>query len=159
MKYKDKQRIQQDIKNRADEHGGHAGQGEPLGINKIIQAGGHQGEEGSCRVDGQIGIGVGKSDGTGAKPHQQLILQEKKSGCQNQGETGKHEEGVGQNLPGFGNVFFSQPDAKEDRTADAHQSSERRKQGDNRSAHAHAGQGVRADCGNVTDVHPVDNAV
>ena len=94
MKNKDKDGIQNNIKDSSQYHRCHAKTGESLSDQKAVEPSADQCEKGSGGVDGYICVCIRKGCITGTEPHEQLIFSKQKKPCQNCGQDKQHEESV-----------------------------------------------------------------
>ena len=96
MKSENKHRIQQDIGQRAYDHREHADPWKALAGNEIVQAHGHKGEKGTCRINGHIRIRIREGSITGAEPVQQMSFDQQKEKSQKGRKQYQQNKTVGQ---------------------------------------------------------------
>ncbi len=159
VKTKDKQRIQHNVGQGADEDCDHACCGKPLAGDEIVQPYCHQGEKGAGCVNSQVSVCVRKGCGACAEPQEQLPFGQQKEHSQCRRECHQQGKAVGKD----GLCLFPSPCAHahchQDGTADADQRAEGGQQSDDRSAYAHPCQSGVSDPRNVSDEHAVNDAV
>ena len=151
--------VQDNIHHRPQHHRDHPKAGEPLADEEAVHTGGHQGEKGAGSVDRHIGVGIGKGVRTGAKPHEQMVLQQQEQRRQDQRQRRQGHKAVVEDLFGVLQAPLSHAHGHKGRPSQPHQGGKRGQQRDNGAADPHPCQGHTANLRQVSNVHPVHNAV
>ena len=159
VEQEDEDGVEDDVHHRADDGGEHRLIGKALAGDELPQPCRQDGEHRTGDIVGQVGICIGEGLLAGAEKHQHRLTQSDGRRRQDSGKPQQHDKAVGQNLFGSFVVVFPHADGHQRGAADADQKGKGGDEGHNRSADTRARQGNFSHILDVSDIHPVDDAV
>lgn len=159
MKDKNKDRVQDDIQDRTDQHGKHPHLAKSLGIDEVVHAKAHHHKEGSCQIDEQIGLGiriglVACAEQVEHRPHGQIAE------ChQNHAGDQKERKGVSHDLFRTLHLACSSGDGTKRCPSHTEQIGKCGNHRYHRECQSDPRKGFRGRIGEMTDIDPVYHAV
>ena len=155
----DKQRVQCNIKQGADQDRTHGNQGIALCENKRIQTLGQHHKDRAAGINFQIGYGKGQCTGRAAEQPHDRLGQEKGQRAQKKTEYKEQGEGRIKNSVGLSRIALAQLDAGPGRAAKADQIGKSLQNQRNRQHNSEGGQRIHADAFDPGDIHPIYNII
>ena len=159
IKRKDKDRVEHDVAQRADQNGEHTGFRKALRGDKGVEAEGELHKKRPGRVDAHIRQGVLDGIRTRAERQQQRLGKDQKHDGERGGHADEQNRAVAERFFGAGFVALAEKNRGARRPAHADKGRERGNEHNQRQADADAGQRVLADDLDMADVHAVDNVI
>ncbi len=156
---KDQDGVENNVDDRTDDGGEHAGLGKALGGDEGIHAQHQQHEHRAENVDAAVAQRIRQGGVTGTKEPQQGGCSGVEHHGQHHREEQQHGKAVGDDLLRLLLVALSQRNGGAGCAARAHQHGERVQQHKDGGEQSHAGQRCRADTGNMSDVNAVYDAI
>ena len=155
----DKDRVENDVRRRTDEHRVHTCLGKTLRRDEGVHAERELDKERSERINMQVVGGIADGVLTRAEGQQRVAPPEQQRRREHDGDADLHREAAAERLFGAVHIVAPHVDRRARRAAGGCEAREGRHDQDDRQAHAHARQRAAADLGNVADVDAVDDVV
>ena len=158
VKGEDKQRVERDVEQSADQHSSHADAGKPLRVDIVIHADADFHKHGAQRIDQHIVERVRKRVVARAKQAQQRFGKNHGGRRDDNGGNQDTGEAVGHNMFGFVVSFLAHADGAQRRAALAKQAGKRCDDEDERGAQADSAHGEAA-VFHMSDIDAVNHVI
>ena len=155
----DEDRVEDDVRRRADEHRVHTHLGKALRRDERVHAQRELDKERAECINMQVVSSVVNGVFTRAEGQQRVAPPEQQHRREHDGDADLQREAAAERLFRAVHIVAPHVDRRARRAARGREAREGRHDQNDRQAHAHAGQRAAADLGNVADVDAVDDVV